>query len=144
MWRNRLWLEMINIQHTSSKNVVQLFAERLEVVLVGTALKVIETKAVAMFIPHCSGVFSSKDDTYLSSESASGSTQMNNLCVRASVWIASVHFNGRLKNGQFPVWCRYLRNRILSPSIWKLGTYHNIKIKFKNFFFFFIKDSIRI
>lgn len=53
---------MINIQHTPSKNVVRLFAELLEVMIVGIALKVIETKAVAMFIPHCSGVFPSKDD----------------------------------------------------------------------------------
>ena len=76
---------MINIEHTPSKTVVQFFAERLEVVLVGTALKVIETKAVAMFIPHCSGMFASKDDMYSSSECASGSTQVSNLCACASV-----------------------------------------------------------
>lgn len=52
---------MITIQHTP-KNVVQLFAELLEVMLVGTALKVIKTKAVAMFIPLCSGMFPCKDD----------------------------------------------------------------------------------
>lgn len=41
---------MINIQHTPPKNVVQLFAELLEVVIVGTALKVTEIKAVALFL----------------------------------------------------------------------------------------------
>lgn len=41
---------MINIRHTPSKNVMQLFAELLEVILVGTALKVIENRASAMFI----------------------------------------------------------------------------------------------
>lgn len=80
MWRNSLWLEIINIQLTP-KNVVQLFAELLEVVLVGMALKVMETKAVAMFTPHYSGLFLSKDDMHWSSEPASSSTQMSNLCV---------------------------------------------------------------
>jgi len=103
---------MINIQHTPPENV-QLFAELLDVVLVGTALKVIETKAVAVFIPHCSGMFPSKDDMYSSSESASGSTQVSNLCVCVSVRAASVHFNDVLKNGKFLVWCKYPRNRIL-------------------------------
>lgn len=74
MWRNCLWLEIINIQLTP-KNVVQLFAELLEVVLV------METKAVAMFTPRYSGVFLSKDDMYWSSEPASSSTQVSNLCV---------------------------------------------------------------
>lgn len=41
---------MINIRHTPSKNVMQLFAELLEVMLVGTALKAIENRASAMFI----------------------------------------------------------------------------------------------
>lgn len=41
---------MINIRHTPSKNVMQLFAELLEVMLVGIALKVIANKASAMFI----------------------------------------------------------------------------------------------
>lgn len=84
MWINCLRLEIINIQHTP-KNAVQLFAELLEVVLVGTTLKVVETKAVAMFIPHCSGVFLSKDAMYLSREPASSSTQVSNLCVCTSV-----------------------------------------------------------
>lgn len=39
---------MINIQHTASKNDMQVFAELLEVVLVGKALEVIRAKAVAV------------------------------------------------------------------------------------------------
>lgn len=53
---------MINIRHTPFKNVVQLFAELLEVMLVGAALKAVKTKAVAVLIPHGSGMFPSKDD----------------------------------------------------------------------------------
>lgn len=40
---------MINIQHTPSKNDTQVSAELLEAVLVGTALEVIKTKAVAVY-----------------------------------------------------------------------------------------------
>lgn len=40
---------MINIQHIHSKNDTQVFAELWEVVLVGTALEVSSTKAVAVY-----------------------------------------------------------------------------------------------
>lgn len=50
LWRNRLRLQIINIQHTPSKNDKQVFAELLEVVLVDIALEVIRTKALGYFL----------------------------------------------------------------------------------------------
>lgn len=49
MWKNCLLLEMINIQHTPPKNDTQVFAELLEAVLVGIALEVTRTEAVAVY-----------------------------------------------------------------------------------------------
>lgn len=40
---------MINVQHIPSKNDTQVFAELLEVLLVGTALEVSRIKAVAVY-----------------------------------------------------------------------------------------------
>lgn len=48
MWKNCLRLEMINIQHTPSKNDMQVFAELLEDVLVGAALEISRAQAVAV------------------------------------------------------------------------------------------------